>query len=579
MNQQEVIDGLPSHLRSFVKTQRCDDYTPQDQAAWRFIMKHLVSQLTQTAHPAYLQGLAKTGITLDRIPAIEEMNECLSKLGWRAVVVDGFIPPAIFMEFQALKVLAIALEMRSAEHLFYTPAPDIVHESAGHAPFIVDTDYAEFLQRFGEVGMKAIATKADLEQYEAVRQLSILKESPDATEIQIAEAESALMDLYRRDDTPSEAALLTRLHWWTVEYGLVGSPEDYKIFGAGILSSLGESRRCLDDEAVRKIPLTVNTINTPYDITTEQPQLFVTQSCKHLTQVLEEFAASMCFIKGGAESIKKAIRAESLCTALYDSGLQVSGKFKEVLCDAVGNAIYLRTEGATQIAYQDTELSGHGVETHATGFGSPVGRLKGLNKCLSRYSIDELKTLGIQVGSNVTLEYLSGITVNGVLREIVRRDQRNLLLSFEDCSVNDLNGTALFSPAWGRYDLAVGSTIASVYGGVADREKLQLYKPVTRSHTKKATQDKCLMNAYRVVDRLRSSQKKIAAGELPDVVEKALRNHADEWLIRTELLDVVNPELHHVFEMQLNEIADRRPEAATGINMALKAASHSPSFE
>ena len=579
MNQQEVIDGLPSHLRSFVKTQRCDDYTPQDQAAWRFIMKHLVSQLTQTAHPAYLQGLAKTGITLDRIPAIEEMNECLRELGWQAVVVDGFIPPAIFMEFQALKVLVIALEMRSAKNLFYTPAPDIVHESAGHAPFIVDTDYAEFLQRFGEVGMKAVATKADLEQYEAVRQLSILKESPDATEVQIAEAESALMGLYRRDDMPSEAALLTRLHWWTVEYGLVGSPEDYKIFGAGILSSLGESRRCLDDEAVRKIPLTVNTINTPYDITTEQPQLFVTQSCKHLTQVLEEFAASMCFIKGGAESIKKAIRAESLCTALYDSGLQVSGKFKEVLCDAVGNAIYLRTEGATQIAYQDTELSGHGVETHATGFGSPVGRLKGLNKCLSRYSIDELKTLGIQVGSNVTLEYLSGITVNGVLREIVRCDQRNLLLSFEDCSVNDLNGTALFSPAWGRYDLAVGSTIASVYGGVADREKLQLYKPVTRSHTKKATQDKCLMNAYRVVDRLRSSQKKIAAGELPDVVEKALRNHADEWLIRTELLDVVNPELHHVFEMQLNEIADRRPEAATGINMALKAASHSPSFE
>ena len=579
MNQQEVIDSLPSHLRSFVKTQRCDDYTPQDQSAWRFIMKHLVSQLTHTAHPAYLQGLAKTGITLDRIPAIEEMNECLSKLGWRAVVVDGFIPPAIFMEFQALKVLVIALEMRSAKHLFYTPAPDIVHESAGHAPFIVDTDYAEFLQRFGEVGMKAIATKSDLEQYEAVRQLSILKESPDATEVQIAEAESALMDLYRRDDAPSEAALLTRLHWWTVEYGLVGSPEDYKIFGAGILSSLGESCRCLDDEAVRKIPLTVNAINTPYDITTEQPQLFVTQSCKHLTQVLEEFAASMCFIKGGPESIKKAIRAESLCTALYDSGLQVSGKFKEVLCDAVGNAIYLRTEGATQIAYQDTELSGHGVETHATGFGSPVGRLKGLNKCLSRYSIDELKTLGIRVGSNVTLEYLSGITVNGVLRDIVRCDQRNLLLSFEDCSVNDLNGTALFSPEWGTYDLAVGSTITSVYGGVADREKLQLFEPVTRSQKIKATQDEGLMNAYRVVDRLRSSQKEIAAGELPDVVEKALRNHADEWLIRTELLNIVNPELHHVFEMQLNDIADRRPDAATGINMALKAASHSPSFE
>ncbi len=574
MKQQEIIESLPLHLRPFVKTQRYDDYTPQDQAAWRFIMKHLVSQLTQIAHPVYLQGLAKTGITLDRIPAIEKMNECLSKLGWRAVVVEGFIPPAIFMEFQALKVLVIALKMRSAKNLFYTPAPDIVHESAGHAPFIVDTDYAEFLQRFGEAGMKAIATKADLEQYEAVRQLSILKESPDATEVQIAEAESALMHLYRRDDAPSEAALLTRLHWWTVEYGLVGSPEDYKIFGAGILSSLGESCRCLDDEAVRKIPLTVNAINTPYDITTEQPQLFVTQSCKHLTQVLEEFAASMCFMKGGAESIKKAIRAESLCTAQYDSGLQVSGKFSQVLCDAVGNAIYLRTEGATQIAHQDTELSGHGVETHATGFGSPVGRLKGLDKCLSRYSVDELKTLGIRVGSKVTLEYLSGIKVSGVLRDIVRCDQRNLLLSFEDCSVKDLDGTALFSPEWGTYDLAVGSTIASVYGGVADREKLQLHKPVTRSHTIKASHDKHLMNAYGAVDQLRSSGKKIDAGELPDVVETALRNHAEEWLIRTELLDVANPELHSALKMQLNDIADKHPEAATGINMALKAASH-----
>ncbi len=574
MKQQEIIESLPLHLRPFVKTQRYDDYTPQDQAAWRFIMKHLVSQLTQIAHPVYLQGLAKTGITLDRIPAIEKMNECLSKLGWRAVVVEGFIPPAIFMEFQALKVLVIALKMRSAKNLFYTPAPDIVHESAGHAPFIVDTDYAEFLQRFGEAGMKAIATKADLEQYEAVRQLSILKESPDATEVQIAEAESALMHLYRRDDAPSEAALLTRLHWWTVEYGLVGSPEDYKIFGAGILSSLGESRRCLDDEAVRKIPLTVNAINTPYDITTEQPQLFVTQSCKHLTQVLEEFAASMCFMKGGAESIKKAIRAESLCTAQYDSGLQVSGKFSQVLCDAVGNAIYLRTEGATQIAHQDTELSGHGVETHATGFGSPVGRLKGLDKCLSRYSVDELKTLGIRVGSKVTLEYLSGIKVSGVLRDIVRCDQRNLLLSFEDCSVKDLDGTALFSPEWGTYDLAVGSTIASVYGGVADREKLQLHKPVTRSHTIKASHDKHLMNAYGAVDQLRSSGEKIDAGELPDVVETALRNHAEEWLIRTELLDVANPELHSALKMQLNDIADKHPEAATGINMALKAASH-----
>lgn len=568
--QQDVTESLPSHLRPFVRTQNYDEYTPQDQAAWRFIMKNLVRQLTDTAHPAYLQGLAKTGITLDRIPSIDGMNECLSDLGWRAVVVDGFIPPAIFMEFQALKVLVIALAMRSANHLSYTPAPDIVHESAGHAPFIVDIDYAEFLQRFGEVGIKAISKKSDVEQYEAVRKLSILKECPDATEAEVADAERALMQLYQRDDSPSEAALLARLHWWTVEYGLVGSTDDYKIFGAGLLSSLGESRRCLDDDAVRKIPLTVNAIDTPYDITAEQPQLFVTKSCKHLTQVLEDFAASMCFVRGGAESLQKAILAETACTALYDSGLQVSGKFSEVLCDAIGNAIYLRTEGPTQIAYQDRELFGHGVDTHASGFGSPVGRLKGYDKCLSHCTADELMALGIRIGDAVTLDYLSGITVSGVLRDIVRHDQRNLLLSFEGCSVSDLDGRVLFSPNWGIYDLAVGSNITSVYGGVADREKLQLYEPTPRSHTVKASQDENLMRAYDAVAKLNASEKKIEVDELPDIVSDVLRDFIDDWLIRAELLDVASPDLAATLSLQLIDIAHRHPEAAEGINIALR---------
>ncbi|MEM6606516.1 MAG: amino acid hydroxylase, partial [Pseudomonadota bacterium] len=155
MTQQEVIESLPAHLRPFVKTQNYEDYTPRDHAVWRFVMKHLVRQLADSAHPVYRAGLSKTGITMDQVPSIEEMNRCLAMLGWRAVVVDGFLPPAIFMEFQSLKVLVIAIEMRSVEHIFYTPAPDIIHEAAGHAPFIVDVDYAEFLQRFGEVGMKA----------------------------------------------------------------------------------------------------------------------------------------------------------------------------------------------------------------------------------------------------------------------------------------------------------------------------------------------------------------------------------------------------------------------------------------
>ena len=569
MTQEALIDSLPEHLRPFVKQQNYQQYTPQDQAAWRFIMSELTNQLAESAHPVYLEGLAKTGISLDHIPSIEEMNDCLRDLDWRAVVVDGFIPPAIFMEFQALKILVIALDMRSADRLLYTPAPDIVHESAGHAPFIVDIDYAEFLQRFGEVGMKAISTKADLEQYEVIRQLSILKACPESKDEDIADAEETLKGLRERDDTPSEAALLTRLHWWTVEYGLVGSMEDYKIFGAGLLSSLGESQRCVDDLRVRKIPLTVNAVNTPYDITTEQPQLFVTKSCKHLTQVLEEFAASMCFVKGGAESVQKAIEAESVCTAVYDSGLQVSGRFSEVLCDVVGNATYILTEGPTQLAYKDKELSEHGVDAHAQGFGSPVGRLKDFHRCLSEYSVDELKTHGIRVGETVELEYLSGITVRGILREIVRHNHRNLLLSFEDCSVNDLDGRVLFSPDWGVYDLAVGSTITSVFGGVADREKRQLFRPTPSATATNLSHDENLMKAYSAVADLNTRAKPVDVAELAPEIVNILSLYPNDWLIRSELLNVAAPCLKASLHEQLRDIVARSPESAEMIRRVL----------
>ena len=106
------------------------------------------------------------------------MNDILGKIGWGAVAVDGFIPPAAFMEFQAYKVLVIACDMRQIHHIEYTPAPDIVHEAAGHAPIIVDREYSNYLQRFGEVGARAMQTRKDFELYEAIRHLSILKELP-----------------------------------------------------------------------------------------------------------------------------------------------------------------------------------------------------------------------------------------------------------------------------------------------------------------------------------------------------------------------------------------------------------------
>src|SRR5437016_12786561 len=252
-----AVQSLPKHLLQFAVDQRYEEYTPVDHAVWRFIMRQNIFFLKEYAHKVYFQGLLNTGISFERIPRIEEMNDILGQIDWGAVAVDGFIPPAAFMEFQAYKVLVIACDMRQIHHIEYTPAPDIVHEAAGHAPIIVDREYSNYLQRFGEVGAKAMQSRRDFELYHSFRHLSILKDlrTPDPKEV-----EEATCEVERRQKNlgePSEMALLSRLHWWTVEYGLIGTLDKPKIYGAGLLSSIGESVSCLEAN-VKKIPYSID---------------------------------------------------------------------------------------------------------------------------------------------------------------------------------------------------------------------------------------------------------------------------------------------------------------------------------
>ena len=113
------------------------------------------------------------GIPLDRIPKVDEMDKKLDDYKWGAVTVKGFIPPIIFMEFLSRRVLPIAVDMRTLEHVTYTPAPDIIHEAAGHAPIIANTDYADHLCAYGEVVKKAIQSKHDSELYKIKKKCPI----------------------------------------------------------------------------------------------------------------------------------------------------------------------------------------------------------------------------------------------------------------------------------------------------------------------------------------------------------------------------------------------------------------------
>ena len=537
MNNKAVA-SLPKHLLQFSVDQRYDDYTSVDHAVWRFIMRQNTFFLKEYAHKVYFQGLLDTGISFERIPRIQEMNDILGKIEWGAVAVDGFIPPAAFMEFQAYKVLVIACDMRQIHHIEYTPAPDIVHEAAGHAPIIVDREYSDYLQRFGEVGAKAMSSKKDFELYQAIRHLSILKELPNGDAKEIEKATRLVEERQRNLGDPSEMARLSRLHWWTVEYGLIGALENPKIYGAGLLSSIGESVSCLEPK-VKKTPYSIDAADTAFDITTKQPQLFVCRDFKHLSDVLEAFASKMAFMIGGLEGVNKAIECNNTATCQYSSGLQVSGTFTEVIPQGE-RPVYLRTTGPSALAYANKELPGHGRDYHKDGFGSPIGDWKNLSKAPESLTDQELHNLGFDIGRQIALGFVSGVKLTGKIDKIARRDGKLILISFSDCTVK-YHERVLFEPSWGTYDMAVGARIVSVFNGAADKDAYNQVALVPKERTIKVPSDakrRRLENLYAQVRQIRES--KTGYERLGEIWETQQAEHPEDWLLSMEIFEVLD---------------------------------------
>ena len=539
-SEKSILDKIPQHLKPFIIDQHYEKYTAKDQAVWRYVMRNNVHYLKEVAHESYTEGLKKTGISVDRIPRIEEMNAILQKIGWAAVCVDGFIPPGAFMEYQAYQTLVIAADIRTAEHIEYTPAPDIIHEAAGHAPIIANPEYAEYLRRFGEIGSKAISSAKDYELYEAIRHLSIIKENPKTSEKQIAAAEAQIEAISENMGEPSEMARIRNLHWWTVEYGLIGSMENPKIYGAGLLSSIGESKWCMSD-AVKKVPYSIAAADVNFDITKPQPQLFVTPDFAYLSYVLEEFANKMALRKGGLKGIQKLIESKNLGTVELSTGIQISGIFTEVLTDEEQRPVYIKTKGPTALAFKNNELIGHDKTYHGDGFGSPVGKLKGINLAIEDMSPTDLEVYGIYEGRTTKLEFEGGITVEGTIITGKRNLQgKIILISFKNCLVKR-GEELLFHPDWGIFDMVVGKDIISAYAGVADPDSFGMQFNVPDETTHKITysaSEKAIHQLYAEVAGLRNDTSgKLNAKKLENSFNKLSGLTDSEWLLALEIYE------------------------------------------
>lgn len=560
-----LIDKLPSHLKQFIKPQNYADYTPINQAVWRYVMRKNVDYLSKVAHNSYLDGLQKTGIDIESIPSMYGMNRILKEIGWAAVAVDGFIPPNAFMEFQAYNVLVIASDIRQLEHIEYTPAPDIIHEGAGHAPIIANPEYAEYLRRFGEIGCKAISSARDYELYEAVRLLSILKEAENTPEEEIQKAETQVEYLQNNMGELSEMARIRNLHWWTVEYGLIGTTDNPKIYGAGLLSSIGESEWCMTDN-VQKLPYSIEATDMSFDITKPQPQLFVTPDFAHLSVILEEFANKMALRTGKLSGIQKLIESKALGSIELSTGLQVSGTFTNVI-ENDGKPIYIQTTGKTALAFREKELVGHSTEYHAEGFGSPIGKLKGINLAIEDMSPRDLAAYDIHEGQNVILEFEGGIVVSGEIVTGTRNIQgKILLIKFKNCTVT-YNETTLFQPEWGIYDMAVGKKIVSAYSGPADVNSFDMISHIPSTQTikqKKTKERKELEFLYENVRNLRTN--KPAQITLKEAFGAVSGNHPNDWLLSLEIAELAgkinNNGLLQKVLLHLEKLKQDRPEIA-----------------
>ncbi|WP_408638358.1 aromatic amino acid hydroxylase [Paenibacillus aestuarii] len=568
MNEMKRI---PTHLQPYEAEQHYDRYTPIDHAVWRYVMRQNHHALHDKAHTAFVDGLLQSGIGTEKIPRVSEMNDCLAKIGWGAIIVNGLVPGSVFYELLANGILPIATEIRKLTNIEYTPAPDIIHEAAGHAPILFDPAYRAYVQAIGAVGAKAFSMKERREAFEALRQLTIVMENPQSTLEEKAAAQKLAEEKQKAIVGLSEAEKVSRLFWATVEYGLIGDVNDPKIYGAGLLSSVGESKHCFTD-AVEKIPYSVEAcVASPKPVTEMQSQLFVCQSFKQLMEGVESLASTMAFRVGGTESLEKALRSRNVATCEFNSGICVTGIVDSLRKDENGEAIYVHTAGETALSVNHHQLPGHGKDYHAKGFGTPLGLLQG-QIALEHCDDQALADLGVVEGQFAEIIFESGIQVSGRVAGIMRSAACVILVSFEECTVT-WKDEVLFKKEWGTYDMAVGSRIVSAYPGAADPAsyydapvlKVEVAEPIADAPASLTDLEVLYQHVAALRERGPLAEN---VQELREIHEALGRSYPNDWLLRLELLELAaaNPAMREM-EVSLGEELQALSKVASLTNL------------
>lgn len=240
IQNQEII-----HKGPLVTAQNWKDYTPEAHKLWQFLYEKQLQNLQGIAYSPWLDALGTIGINRQEIPKLTDIAALMYPLTqWIPVPISGFLKASEYFHYVAKRQFPTVVRLRPKEVWEFQVEPDLFHDAFGHLPMHVDRVFADFLQLFGQMALRA-------------------------NEHQVTE--------------------LSRLYWFTVEYGLIHENGEIKVCGSGHLSGFKEARYSLSD-AVKKHPFDLETvIHQEFNPHVLQEQLFVMDSFSQVFEALKRY--------------------------------------------------------------------------------------------------------------------------------------------------------------------------------------------------------------------------------------------------------------------------------------------------
>lgn len=237
-------------------------YSEENQETWRRLYARILPKWRRFANPKFLEGVENLMLDPHNIPRLEDVNRYLKPLTeFEAKPVSGYVPAYIFFDCLRQRQFPTTITIRDGRKLDYLPEPDIFHDVAGHVPMHTDRRFADVLVRFGEVAREA-ALRA--------RSLSI-GDGRDRNRV-----------------VESNIRAMARFFWFTIEFGLMRSGGELKVYGSGLLSSCSEIEHCLVSPMVQRYPFQLEwVINQYFEIDHFQELLFIVDSFDHLFEQVD----------------------------------------------------------------------------------------------------------------------------------------------------------------------------------------------------------------------------------------------------------------------------------------------------